>query len=61
MGNTLDSLLCAVACNSDFELLAALQSVKTVVRTQRHRFDADKFPMFSGGWAWQRFYRDLDP
>ena len=32
-----------------------------VVRTQRHRLDADKFPMFSVGWNWQGFCRDLDP
>ena len=28
---------------------AALQTVETVVRTQTHRLDADKFPMFSVG------------
>ena len=38
-------------------------SLETVVRTQRHRWhrlDADKFPMFSVGWRWQGFCRDLD-
>ena len=39
----------SVACDSDSEILAVLQTVKTVVRTQRHRFDADKFPMLSCG------------
>ena len=47
---------------SDSEILAAvLQRVETtVVRTQRHRLDADKFPMFSVGGTWQGFCRDLD-
>ena len=44
-----------VACinSSDSAILAALQTVLIVdhvVRTQRHRLDADKFPMFSVGW-----------
>ena len=39
----------SVACNSDFEILAALQIVETVVCTLSHRLDADKFPMFSVG------------
>ena len=53
----------SVACinNSDSEILEALQTVETVVRTQRRRLDADKFPMFSVGWNWQGFCRDLDP
>ena len=34
---------------------------RTVVRTQRHRVDADKFPIFSVGWTCQGFCRDLDP
>ena len=28
--------------------------------TRRHRLDADKFPMFSVGWTWQEFCRDLN-
>ena len=40
---------------SDSELLAAIQTVGAVVRTPKHRFEADKFPMFSGGWTWQGF------
>ena len=40
-----------IACKSDSEiiLVAAFQTmtVETVVRTQRHRLDADKLPMFS--------------
>ena len=53
----------SVACSSDSEtiILAALQTVETVVRTQRHRLDAEKFLMFSVGWTWQGFCRDLDP
>ena len=52
----------SVACNSDYEILAALQTlVETVGRTQRHRLHADKFPMFSVGWTWQGFCRDLHP
>ena len=39
----------SLACNSDSEILAALQTVETVVPTQRYRLDADKFPMFSVG------------
>ena len=46
---------------SDSEILAALQTVETVFRTQRHRLDADKFPIFSAGWTWHGFCRDLDP
>ena len=38
-----------VCRSSDSEVLTALQTVETVVRTQRHRLDADKFPMFSVG------------
>ena len=37
------------------------QTIETVVRTQRHRLDADKFPMFSVGWTWNGFCRDSDP
>ena len=51
----------SVTFNSDSEILAALQTVETVVRTQRHRLGADKFPIFSGGWTWHGFCRDLDP
>ena len=53
----------SAACNSDFEIPAALQTVESVlvVRTQRHGLDVDKFPMFSVGWTWQGFCRDLDP
>ena len=40
----------AVAFNSDSEVLAALQTEETGVRTQRHRLDADKFLMFSVHW-----------
>ena len=50
-----------VACNSDSETLAALQTAKTVLCTQRHRLDADKFPMFSVGCSWHEFCRDSDP
>ena len=39
----------SVACNSDFEILAALQTTETVIRTQRHRLGVDKFPIFSVG------------
>ena len=51
----------SVACNSDFETLAPLQTVEVVVCTQRHRLDADKFQMFSVGWTGCGFCRDLDP
>ena len=57
----------SVACinNSDSEILAALQitALETIlVRTQRHRLDADKVPMLSGGLSWQGgFCRDSDP
>ena len=51
----------SVACDSDSETLVALQTVETVVRTQRHRLDADKFPMLLVGLTWREFCRDLDP
>ena len=51
----------SVACNSDSKIPAALQLETTVVRTQTHRLDAYKFPMFSVGWTWQGFCSDLDP
>ena len=38
----------SVACNSHSDIVATLQTVGPVARTQRHRLDADKFPMFSG-------------
>ena len=58
--------LCIIACNSSYsEILAALQlyiHVETVVRTQRHRRDVDKFPMLSVGWTWRGgFVAVLDP
>ena len=51
----------SVSFNSDSEILTALQAVETVVRTQRHRLDADTFLMFSVRWTWQGFCRELDP
>ena len=52
----------SVACNSDFEILVALQTTpEAAVHTQRHRLETDKFPMFSGGCTWQGFCRDSDP
>ena len=30
------------------------EQADAVVRTQRSRLDADKFPIFSGGWTWQK-------
>ena len=93
----------SVHCNSDSEILAALQTavcvfsshpfwtsssldvpagvtqeeghtgflihlpsavraliLEAVIRTPRHLLDADMFPMFSVGWAWQGVCRDLD-
>ena len=44
---------------SDSEILAAFQT-DDVVRTQRHRLDADIFPMFLVGWTGSGFCRDLD-
>ena len=38
-----------VGCKSDYEILASLETVETVVRTQKHRLEADKFPIFSVG------------
>ena len=32
----------------------------TVARTQRHRLDAVKFPMFSDDWTWQGVCHDLN-
>ena len=51
----------SVACNPDSEILALLQTAETVVCIHKTSFDADNFPMFSVGWTWQGFYRDLDP
>ena len=51
----------SIACNSDSEILAVLQTVETVVRTQRNCVDADEFPMLSGGCTYQGLCRDLDP
>ena len=36
-------------CKSDSEILVSLETVETVVRTQKHRLEADKFPIFSVG------------
>ena len=41
----------SVACNSNSGILASLQTVETVVHTQRYRLDANKFPMFSVRWT----------
>ena len=50
----------SVACYSDSEIiLESLQTVETVVRTQRHRLDdGDRLPMFWVGWTWQGFCPD---
>ena len=50
----------SVAYNSNPEMLVTLQTVETVVRTQRHRLDAETFPMFSVGWTWHGFCSDLN-
>ena len=49
VGWTAHQTVFSVACNSDSEMLAALQTKETVVRTQRHRLDGDKFPTLSVG------------
>ena len=61
VGWTAHQTVFSVDCNSDAEMVAALHAAKNVVRAQRHPLDADKFPMFSVGWIWQMFCRDLDP
>ena len=61
VGWTAHQTIFSVACNSDSHILAALQTVGTVLRTQRHRLDADKLPMFSVSWTSQEFCRDLNP
>ena len=39
----------SVACGSDSEIiLAEFQPLESVIRTERHRLDADAIPMFSG-------------
>ena len=57
--------LFSVACNLGSKKLAALQTVETVVHTHliliKHRLDADRLPMLSGGGTRQGFCRDLDP
>ena len=35
-------------------------TVEAIVRNQRYRLDADKFPMFSSDWTWQWICRYLD-
>ena len=35
-----------VDCNPDYEMLAALHAVETVVYTQRHGLDTGRFPIF---------------
>ena len=48
-GSTAHQTVFTVACKSYSEIMAALQTVEAVAYTQRHRHDADKFPMFPGG------------
>ena len=48
----------SVACNSDAEIFAAIQTVDTVVRTQRYLLDAGMFPILSVGRTWQEFCHD---
>ena len=55
------STLFSVACNADSGNLVVLQTVDSVIRIQKHRLNTDIFPMFSGGWIWQEFCRDLNP
>ena len=45
----------SVPCNSCSEILTALETVETVVHSQRHLLDADTFPVLSGGRTWQGF------
>ena len=54
------SFLVTCINNSYYEILAALQTEKAVVRTQKYSLDADKFPVLSVCWTWQEFCRDLD-
>ena len=61
VGWTAHQAVFSVACNSNSATLAALQTVETVLRTQRPRVDADKVPMFSVGWTWRGFFRDFEP
>ena len=51
MGSILKVFICSLyeVFILDSEMLAALQTVETVVRTQRYLLDADKFTMFSVG------------
>ena len=44
-----DFVVHSVACNSDSEILAAFQTIETVVRTSRHRLYAYPLPIFSAG------------
>ena len=59
IGSAAHQTVFSVACNSDSEILLALQTAETVtvVRTRRDRLDADKFPMFSVGWTWHGLSR----
>ena len=55
MGRAAHQTVFFVACNNlGSEILAAFQilpgTVETLVRIQRHRLDADEFPMFLDGW-----------
>ena len=46
-----DSLVCTVACNSDFEILTALQTyIEAVVRTQKHRLVRFRRSWVFGTW-----------
>ena len=50
----------SVACNSDAKILAAIQTVETTVVRIPEDIEAGMFLMFSVGWTWQGFFRDLD-
>ena len=51
----------SVANYSDSGIPEAPDRVDIVFRTQSHRLDVHKFPVFSDGWTWQGYCRDLDP
>ena len=51
----------SVACDSEFKILAAIQTVDAVFRYRRHHLSEVGFVICSSGWKTKGVCRDLEP
>ena len=55
------TVVSSVACESEFEILAAIQTVDAVVRYRGHFLGEVGFVIYSSGWKTKGVCRDLEP